>query len=404
MGPKKVKKGFTLIEIIVAIVLVGLVSGMAYSLLMFSNRMLANSNKHYDVQNDIRLASSYLTKELRFATDLEIISVSDSKTEVTSGVTGYNYFYIENGIVNQAIYDETTASYSVKPISKLIMGTESSFVKDASKNNVLNLTLTANQEEKKYSVSTAIVLENFPLISSSKAIVGNSGLAVKYKTKAPHASLIQVTSITITGDTAITTLDGQIDLDVIILPNDASIKSVVWSISDTGFASVDSAGVVTAQNNGTVIVTAIAADGSGISDTHTITISGQSSTPTPTPTITVTPEPTPIVTPIVTPTPMPTPIPTPSFPVNVNEGSTNTSNAFDVDFGNNKVTTIQLVESNNPLIVLTPQIGASKKNATLQLAGLVEIDDWIIVRFIHEDGRIAVVKFVYSVSTKWIKA
>lgn len=253
-------------------------------------------------------------------------------------------------------------------------------------------------------MSTAIVLENFPLISSSKAIVGNSGLAVKYKTKAPHASLIQVTSITITGDTAITTLDGQIDLDVIILPNDASIKSVVWSISDTGFASVDSAGVVTAQNNGTVIVTAIAADGSGISDTHTITISGQSSTPTPTPTITVTPEPTPIVTPIVTPTPMPTPIPTPSFPVNVNEGSTNTSNAFDVDFGNNKVTTIQLVESNNPLIVLTPQIGASKKNATLQLAGLVEIDDWIIVRFIHEDGRIAVVKFVYSVSTKWIKA
>jgi len=402
VSPVKQKKGFTLIEILVALVLVGLVSAMAYSLLLFSNRMLSNSNKHYDIQNDIRLASTYVAKELRFATELEIVTVAQSETDIAN-LSGYNYIYIKNGRVNQAIFN--TSNYTTKPLSQLISGTESSFVKDAGSNNVLNLTLTANQTDKKFSVSTAIVLENFPLISPALAIVGTNGLAVKYKTRAPHATLIPVSSITITGLTAITALDGKIDLDVTILPDDASIKSVVWSSDDPSVASVDAAGVVQAQNNGVVTITALAADGSGRSDTHVVTVSGQLSTPTPTVTPSVAPSPTPVptITPSVTPIPTPTPLPAPEFTVSVVGGVTNTANSFDVNFSR-KVDSIQFIESNNASLTFSHSFGSKSENATLKLSGAVLDNDWLIIRFNGNGGKVAVVKFTYTAATKWVKS
>jgi uncharacterized protein YjdB len=58
-----------------------------------------------------------------------------------------------------------------------------------------------------------------------------------------------------------------------ILPANATDKSLAWSI--TGPASIDNTGLVTAEDNGTAIVTAMAKDGSGISGTLSIIITNQ---------------------------------------------------------------------------------------------------------------------------------
>ena len=61
-----------------------------------------------------------------------------------------------------------------------------------------------------------------------------------------------------------------------ILPVDASNKTVTWSIANnTGKASINSSGLVTAIANGTVTARATARDGSGVYGTLTITISNQ---------------------------------------------------------------------------------------------------------------------------------
>ena len=90
---------------------------------------------------------------------------------------------------------------------------------------------------------------------------------------------IPVTSITVRGAgdaAAITTKGGTLQMSAAVLPDNATNKSVTWSVSDiTGGAAITENGLLTATVNGTVTVKATANDGSGVFGTREITISGQ---------------------------------------------------------------------------------------------------------------------------------
>jgi len=83
-----------------------------------------------------------------------------------------------------------------------------------------------------------------------------------------------VSSITISGDTEMTS-GGRVTLKASVLPSKASDRDVKWSSSDPSVATVNSDGRVTAKTvDGvrTVVITAKAADRSGVSAQHTITV------------------------------------------------------------------------------------------------------------------------------------
>jgi uncharacterized protein YjdB len=74
----------------------------------------------------------------------------------------------------------------------------------------------------------------------------------------------------------ITTNGGTYQIVLTVLPANATDKTVTWSITNgTGQATISQTGLVTAQGNGTVTAKATANDGSGISGTLLITITGQ---------------------------------------------------------------------------------------------------------------------------------
>jgi hypothetical protein len=85
-------------------------------------------------------------------------------------------------------------------------------------------------------------------------------------------------SITVTGAggaTAITSNGGTLQMSAAVLPATAS-QTVTWSVTNgTGSATVSAGGLLTAASNGTVTVSATATDGSGVTGTLVITISGQ---------------------------------------------------------------------------------------------------------------------------------
>ncbi|MFD0990118.1 Ig-like domain-containing protein [Mariniflexile jejuense] len=63
-------------------------------------------------------------------------------------------------------------------------------------------------------------------------------------------------------------------LAVVVLPNNATDKTVTWSVSNESVAVISTSGLLTPMDNGTVTVTATANDDSGISAEKVITISG----------------------------------------------------------------------------------------------------------------------------------
>ena len=91
--------------------------------------------------------------------------------------------------------------------------------------------------------------------------------------------IVPVSGITVTGEggsSSISSGGGTLQLTATVLPSYATNKTVTWSITDdTGEASVDGSGLVSAISNGTVTARATANDGSGVFGTHVITISGQ---------------------------------------------------------------------------------------------------------------------------------
>jgi len=274
-------RGFTLIEVIVAMAILGLVVSMAYSLMGFSQKSLRSSSNSYDIQNDVRLASGYLCDQIRYATELDIIPLDAVKTD-----TAYNYFYIQDGSLHQAKYVAATGTYDDRTIaSSLSNDVADPYFSAAADSTTLGIVLTAQRDGKSYSVSTDLNLENFPLISSSLFIGGTvvddkiSDGAIRYKTQAPTTSPTYVTRITISGASdTIDTINGTLALSATVSPQDASIKSVSWSVDDPTIASVGTSGIVTAIANGTVTVTATATDGGSplAFGSYAITISNQS--------------------------------------------------------------------------------------------------------------------------------
>jgi hypothetical protein len=84
-----------------------------------------------------------------------------------------------------------------------------------------------------------------------------------------------VTDITVSGGTAITTDNGTLQMVATVEPSDAN-QNVKWVVENgTGRATISAKGLLTAVVNGTVLVKAVAKDGTDVEGKITVTISGQ---------------------------------------------------------------------------------------------------------------------------------
>jgi uncharacterized protein YjdB len=82
-----------------------------------------------------------------------------------------------------------------------------------------------------------------------------------------------VTALDLTSDKdSIKTALGTAQLTATLTPANATISSLYWSVSDTALASIDQSGKLKAKKDGTVTVTAMTMDGTGITNTKDIVI------------------------------------------------------------------------------------------------------------------------------------
>jgi len=87
---------------------------------------------------------------------------------------------------------------------------------------------------------------------------------------------VMVEEVTVTGETAITTDNGTLQMMATVSPEDATAQKVAWSVENgTGRASIDANGLLTGIVNGTVTVIATARDADKVEGKKKVTISGQ---------------------------------------------------------------------------------------------------------------------------------
>ncbi|SFS58316.1 right-handed parallel beta-helix repeat-containing protein [Lutibacter maritimus] len=103
------------------------------------------------------------------------------------------------------------------------------------------------------------------------------GLIACSKDEDNSDTAIYVQSIAISGTNINLGITGQ--MTAIVLPQNATDKSILWEVSDSSIAEISNTGLLTAKKNGTVIVQATANDKGTVKSTKEITISSFASGP-----------------------------------------------------------------------------------------------------------------------------
>lgn len=95
----KSKKGFTIVELMVAVLLMTMVAFMAYNLIFVSGNFLLENTKRADDQNQSRIIFEAMQKEVGTAASVQIIGTSNPSGIVfPADSTGYKAYFVDNNV------------------------------------------------------------------------------------------------------------------------------------------------------------------------------------------------------------------------------------------------------------------------------------------------------------------
>ena len=94
------KRGFTLVEVVIVVVLVGFIMLIGGNLLDLSVRSLRDSISEFKFQSDVRFAAGWATSRIRFAT--AVFTVPEGSFRDDNLDDGWNYYGVEQTTVGSS--------------------------------------------------------------------------------------------------------------------------------------------------------------------------------------------------------------------------------------------------------------------------------------------------------------
>ena len=167
--------GFTLVELLFALVLLGLITGVIYSLIQFSNRSFTVNSNQYDVQSEVRLAVDAVTRAVRYATTLELVDAEEI-CSLESYEKGISYIYIDEGNLCHIIYDKEQDKHRKVTYKGHLISDSDVFSKAESCR--LLVKITSQSQAQSHKGETEITLLNIK--ANGGGISGTSGSGLKY--------------------------------------------------------------------------------------------------------------------------------------------------------------------------------------------------------------------------------
>jgi prepilin-type N-terminal cleavage/methylation domain-containing protein len=253
-----IKKGFTLIELLVTLAILSIVLILSFSMNLFGTITFNRGDKQSDIQSNLRNASNYITKELRYSSNPEILTSMPG-----TRASGKEYIYIDS--------DGSLKHYSGGNSKTLISnsgGITTTLLFQKQDYQTVYFQLQSTLKEQRYSIDSSALLLNI----GTKVISGpDSGMAICFTAGEPMVSNVNtkpVTSITINAPSNnVAANGGTLQFTASVQPSDASNKTITWSVDNMALATINSStGLLrtVTSSSSTAWVTATANDGSGI--------------------------------------------------------------------------------------------------------------------------------------------
>lgn len=189
------QKGVTLIEFLIYLVLLNVVLALAYTFYFFGARAFAVGELQANKQQQVRLAADFITRQLRYATSIDILSTTDSIPAPAAIADDNTYYILFTG--DKVEFRAKNQSLSVlDPSIDQIIISQVQFRK--LNNTTLEFSLHTTDGDIPYQITSSVLAENIGL-SPGQQIAGTTGVAVHFKkqpfTPPPtlHASPVAVT-------------------------------------------------------------------------------------------------------------------------------------------------------------------------------------------------------------------
>lgn len=169
---KNKKNGFTLVEIIVSIAIVGMILSILISMNVFGGKTFKRGSDRSQNQYDVRMAADFITKKLRYAESIEI-------KDITTPPSGKNCLYLKNsGGKAEILYYSKGNPTSIPGVSDVSDYTLS-FKKVDDKRIQFTVGKVGTND---YDIDTEVTILN---ASDSSAItikyINNRGVVINYK-------------------------------------------------------------------------------------------------------------------------------------------------------------------------------------------------------------------------------
>ncbi|MBU5677588.1 hypothetical protein KQI88_14285 [Alkaliphilus sp. MSJ-5] len=170
----KNNKGYTFIELLLILAFLGILMLIINSLSILGLKTFNFASYQGSLQQNLRLATNFITKETRFASDVQILNLSLSEliTEMEKTDNEYHYIYLENNVLKYRYEDKS--NYVADKIKELDF--------NKSTKNILKFDVLGENSTPNYKLGTEVVILNMP---QNKEILNSDGVAIRYKKVIP---------------------------------------------------------------------------------------------------------------------------------------------------------------------------------------------------------------------------